>query len=150
MHVPFTHFSPNAQAAAPPQAHCPLWLHPSARASHAVHAVPADPHCVALRLVTHAMPSQHPFGQLVALHACATHTPALHAPVPQFAHAPPPLPHAAAVFPSVQLVPLQQPLAHVAAEHGGGITQVPASQLPAPQSRQAAPPVPHAVCEVPG
>ncbi len=79
--------------------------------------------------------------------------PHLHAPLVQLSvsvgsharHAPPEAPHADSEG-AVQVVPEQQPLAHVSEQP----VQLPATQLsPALQVAQAEPPVPHAVAEVP-
>lgn len=77
---------------------------------------------------------QHPFGQVVALHAhappvhatpalhCAPpphlHCPATHAsaaPALHVVHAAPPVPHAVSVLPAMHVEPLQQPLGQLAA-----------------------------------
>ena len=77
---------------------------------HEVHVLPPLPHCELVVRLMHALPEQHPSGQLVALHepgpasgfGIATHTPfELHCSVdPQAAHELPPLPHAAFEVPA--------------------------------------------------
>jgi hypothetical protein len=59
---------PAAQAGPAPHAHAPAGVHPSAIAeSHATQAAPEEPQR-ASELDTQVAPSQHPLGQLVALH----------------------------------------------------------------------------------
>jgi hypothetical protein len=73
--APPTQACPVPQAALPPQVHVPLDEQPSALAPHAMQAPPLAPQAVA-EGVTHVVPEQHPFGQLVALHPAQA--PALH------------------------------------------------------------------------
>jgi len=159
-HAPEAQRWPDAHGDPVPHAHAPL-AQRSERASHAMQAVPPDPH-VLTDDAEHVLPLQHPLAQLVALqlvHAPPTHeSPALHV-----AQAAPPAPHAARLLPGVQVSPLQQP-AHELASH----THAPDAQCwpvphaaPDPQVQlplasqvslvrashawHAPPPVPHAV-----
>jgi hypothetical protein len=95
--------------------------------------------------------SQHPLGQLEALHVAPWQDPALHmSPGGQGTQALPPLPHAIELLPGSQTpVMLQQPVGHVAALQGGG-WQVPAGQLsPGGHAAHRLPPLPHALVLVP-
>lgn len=145
-HTPPTQRWPDPQGGPEPHAHAPA-TQPSERPSHATQAAPAVPHALC-EGVAHVVPEQQPLAQLVALqlaHAPLAHVP----PAPQLAHAVPPVPHAVALLPARQLVPLQQP-SHEVASH----TQAPPTQCwpaahagPLPQ-RQA--PVASHVLEIRG
>lgn len=72
----------------------------------------------------------------------------LQLPVPQEAHAPPPVPHAAVVLPGWQTLPWQQPLGHVEASQMKVHWPLTHESLAA-QAPQVLPPVPQAAFEVP-
>lgn len=161
-HAPPTQRCPEPHGGPEPHAHAPR-AQLSERPSQAMQAAPAVPHAL-VDGVAHVAPEQQPLAQLVALQL--VHTPLAHVPpVPQFAHAVPPVPHAVALLPARQLVPLQQPLQEVASQTHAPPTQcwpapqagpVPQRQAPVAsqalevsgsQVRHCAPGAPHALAE---
>jgi hypothetical protein len=95
--------------------------------------------------------SQHPIGQLDALHVVPWHDPLLQvSPGGHATHAAPPLPQEVVLSPDWQVpVASQQPVGQVEALQGGS-WQAPALQLsPVGQSAHNAPPVPQALVLVP-
>ncbi len=146
-HAPSSHRCPVWHAAPPPQLHVPSGAHRSAlAASHALHVAPGGAHVPAAS-AWHVAPSQQPLGHDVASH---THSPPTQrcpvpqtGPVPQ-AHDPPthasarsasqamqalPLLPQAVALGALHVVPLQHPLAQLAAQ----LAQTPASHAEAPQ-----------------
>jgi hypothetical protein len=111
---------------------------------------PPVPHALAAVPGSQPLASQQPLRQLVASH---THEPLLHSrPVAQAVHAPPFVPHSAFVGGFTQVVPLQQPVGHVAASQAASQVWLgrQVGLLPAVQTAQAPPPVPHALAADPG
>jgi hypothetical protein len=123
------------QAAEVPHLHAPPLQLSAVVALQAVQAAPVVPHVAVVGGDTHVVPLQQPAGQLVALHTHAPPThrwPAAHMALAPQRHAPP-LQVSARVVSHVvqaappephwvtegvaQVLPLQQPLAHDAAEH---------------------------------
>lgn len=151
-HAPLRQRCPVRQSPPVPQTQAPE-VQRSARALHAAHICPAEPHAVAdcAAVATQVLPEQQPVAQLAAVHV---HTPlvqtcpAAHAgPVPQrhappvqafvapvqAAHAAPPVPHAAGVCaaPCTHTPALQHPVGQLAALQ----TQTPPTQRrPAPHA----------------
>jgi hypothetical protein len=102
------HSRPSPQAAPVPQAQTPALEQLSALAPHWMHPPPFAPQAVAVGIIVHVGPEQHPVGHVV-LHPA--HVPALQMSfVGQPLQRPPPEPHAACVLPGSQVAPLQHPL----------------------------------------
>ena len=118
-HAPATHACPAAHAAPTPHAHVPF-VQRSERASQAAHEPPDVPHAVT-DATMQLEPEQHPVAQFAAVQLA--HVPALQAPVAQAEHAVPPVPHAEADVPGMQLVPAQHPAHDVPSQ-----THAPAAQ----------------------
>jgi hypothetical protein len=157
--APLMHSRPSPQAAPVPQAQVPAAEQLSALAPHWMHPPPFAPQAVAVGVIVHVGPEQHPVGHVV-LHPA--HVPALQMSfVGQPLQTPPPEPQAACVLPGSQVAPLQHPLqlfpSHTQlppeqrwpVEHGGPPPHVhaPPEEHPSPvrpQDWQVEPPAPHA------
>jgi len=148
---PAAHDGPAPQRQAPP-------AQLSAPAPHETHAAPLKPHAVAVCIVVHVLPEQHPFGQLAAVQPLQT--PLVHVwPIAQPWHAPPPAPQELVELPGWHWFAEQHPLGQLVASHthepfehrwpalhAGPLPQrqLPPEQLSAlaPQLVHAAPPAP--------
>ncbi len=117
---------------------------------HGTQALPPVPHAVALVPDSHfPKASQHPVGQLDALHVVPSQPPPVHvSPDGQTAQARPSVPHAEVLLPERQIpAASQQPAGHVFALHGGDsqVWLAPSQTWPlAAQSSHDSPPVPQA------
>jgi len=120
---------------------------------HVAQAPPNSPHAW---LVSPAwqtpVTSQHPFGQLFALHPEPTHPPPTHAePIGHDTHARPPVPQSLRLPPVTHApVASQQPVGHVIGLHDPPLHTPPAHTAPGAQAAQNTPPVPHAPDDWPG
>jgi hypothetical protein len=91
--TPPAHSCPAAHAVPAPHWQPPEIEQLSARVVlHTTHAAPSVPQLVGEGISLHVDPEQHPVAQPVELQSPG-HTPPLHAPVVQAAHAAPPVPH---------------------------------------------------------
>jgi hypothetical protein len=124
-HVPFTH---------------------SELVPHPWHALPFNPHAVAVVPPRHWLPEQHP-EQFDGPHAApAVHAPPAHwVPAPHALHVPPPAPHAESFVPGRQRLPWQHPPGHEVALQAPSVWHALATQAAvSPQFWHAPPPEPHA------
>lgn len=111
------------------------------------HATPPVPQAVLAEPVTHVLPLQQPLGQVAALHGGGWHVlPWQTFPLAeQFWHVTPPVPHAVLAEPVTQVLPLQQPLGHVAALQADTHCCDVQTRPCVVQFWQAWPPMPHCV-----
>ena len=161
----FTHSCPTPHAALDPHVHVPDAEHPSPDVPHVPHVAPAGAHSVA-DVVVQTFPTQHPFGQDVALqtHDAIEHTwpdpqavapPHVHVPVdehpsavaPHGLHVPPPAPHSDTEGVK-HCDPEQQPPGHVVALQLAQLPPLQNGWLPW-HELQAPPPAPQYVVVLP-
>jgi hypothetical protein len=134
------------QAPPPPDEHCPCW-HVPPLVVQSWQAAPPAPQCRLVGDVTHVLPLQQPFGQVVELHepppvVFVWQAPALQvSPATlQSAQMPPPVPHCESEAAMTQTPAAQHP-EHVCGLHEELVSGAPASTVPPPEPPELLPPL---------